>query len=956
MAVQNIKGLTGLRGLSAKNVFVEGTNTTDGVIAMAPATTLADLPSTVRGYAFQSTTPYYWNGTTWSSLSAAGGIPSWDDVYGNDKTLTINSTTLTFSLTHATNDGLTITGAAGSAGDCLQFTNSGTGSDIKGTSDTWSVSKAGAAVFTAITGCDTLTAAANMAIDATGAGTITLAGTSTGAITLTTATTCSAALTVGTTLTVGTGATFSDGLVDIIDNANNASGLRVTNDTITTYGNAADAGVVVLRSESLTTGTLLHLSIDETGMAGGYFFRCWSQDLGSAAFTIGEYGVTTIAGPAAGGSAALTITAGDVAFSDASLTITDADNAATLDITNNTATTIGAAASSGVVTIISTSLTTGALLNLELTEGTLTTGWYLRMWDATGAAAVWSVGEDGATIITSGSTSAIPLTITANSATTVTNGLINLDANALTTGHCASFSTTSNAIAAGTIAQFDHTAAGITADKTAQLINIVASRTVTAAAARSDDYDAVSIVRTNVCNNAGATLASAGSVLYIQNVGTQTAGALTDTTNGIELTMTGGTEAAGVGLKITHTNTTTATGYAIDIAASHTTRTVMRMVADGLTTGYGVSLEHGTAVIAAGGSILSIASTSVDTTTTTGALLTLSSNASAAATQVSGTFSALDAGIGLSFVTAALTTGTMALFTCNSNAMTSGIGVSIASTGTGLTSGSLLRVSSGTTGAVATNGIVSIRATGAYTSTSYVGLLDVSAAATTAGTVVRINGTLVTDGNGLVVSLPAITTGYYLRLTGAAAATMFTIGVNGATTITGVAGSTELTVTAGDVSIADGSITIADNDNAATLSITNDTATTIGAAANAGVIDISGDGLTTGTLLNLSVTEGTLTTGHYMKCWDVTGAVMTYGIAEDGETFLAGGTAITAGGADAINIGAAAAIKVLFGSGAPTANAPQGSLYMRTDGSSTTTRVYINTDGAGTWTNITTAA
>jgi len=46
----------------------------------------------------------------------------------------------------------------------------------------------------------------------------------------------------------------------------------------------------------------------------------------------------------------------------------------------------------------------------------------------------------------------------------------------------------------------------------------------------------------------------------------------------------------------------------------------------------------------------------------------------------------------------------------------------------------------------------------------------------------------------------------------------------------------------------------------------------------------------------------------------------------------------------------------LVGSGAPTMTAPKGSLYVRTDGSSTSTRMYINTDGGTTWTNFTTAA
>jgi len=49
-------------------------------------------------------------------------------------------------------------------------------------------------------------------------------------------------------------------------------------------------------------------------------------------------------------------------------------------------------------------------------------------------------------------------------------------------------------------------------------------------------------------------------------------------------------------------------------------------------------------------------------------------------------------------------------------------------------------------------------------------------------------------------------------------------------------------------------------------------------------------------------------------------------------------------------------VKILTGSGAPSMSAAKGSLYVRTDGSSTSTRLYVNTDGSTTWTNVTTAA
>lgn len=69
------------------------------------------------------------------------------------------------------------------------------------------------------------------------------------------------------------------------------------------------------------------------------------------------------------------------------------------------------------------------------------------------------------------------------------------------------------------------------------------------------------------------------------------------------------------------------------------------------------------------------------------------------------------------------------------------------------------------------------------------------------------------------------------------------------------------------------------------------------------------------------------------------------------------GSALTAGGAAAfIGTNTAGSMGIYFGSGAPTVSAAKGSLYLRSDGSSTSTRAYINTDGSTTWTALTTAA
>lgn len=66
-------------------------------------------------------------------------------------------------------------------------------------------------------------------------------------------------------------------------------------------------------------------------------------------------------------------------------------------------------------------------------------------------------------------------------------------------------------------------------------------------------------------------------------------------------------------------------------------------------------------------------------------------------------------------------------------------------------------------------------------------------------------------------------------------------------------------------------------------------------------------------------------------------------------------TPAAASAVSALTFGSAG-LTITWGTGAPSQTQPKGSLYIRTDGSSVATRMYINTDGAGTWTNFTTAA
>lgn len=70
------------------------------------------------------------------------------------------------------------------------------------------------------------------------------------------------------------------------------------------------------------------------------------------------------------------------------------------------------------------------------------------------------------------------------------------------------------------------------------------------------------------------------------------------------------------------------------------------------------------------------------------------------------------------------------------------------------------------------------------------------------------------------------------------------------------------------------------------------------------------------------------------------------------------GVAVPAGGTTGAGylMFSTANLGIFAGSGAPTLSAAQGSLYIRTDGSTTATRLYVNTNGTTGWTNFTSAA
>lgn len=122
--------------------------------------------------------------------------------------------------------------------------------------------------------------------------------------------------------------------------------------------------------------------------------------------------------------------------------------------------------------------------------------------------------------------------------------------------------------------------------------------------------------------------------------------------------------AASLVLPTAATDSTTTTTSSLALTQNAVTSgTGLVQTLNGLTTGKGHSITHTTSVISAGGTLLNLSSTGIDTTTTSGALLNLSSTASTAATQVLLTASALTTGIAVSIVSASLTSGSALKFT-----------------------------------------------------------------------------------------------------------------------------------------------------------------------------------------------------------------------------------------------------------------------------------------------------
>jgi hypothetical protein len=144
--------------------------------------------------------------------------------------------------------------------------------------------------------------------------------------------------------------------------------------------------------------------------------------------------------------------------------------------------------------------------------------------------------------------------------------------------------------------------------------------------------------------------------------------------------------------------------------------------------------------------------------------------------------------------------------------------------------------------------------------------------------------------------------------------------------------------------------------NAPTITNATITADTISGFTTSNTGSIYGISVTTGAISSaLSLTSTLAVTG----ATTLTGALTVNNtVSTTGQLSVQTSTAPPAAGASTsgIKVSSTANLGLFWGSGAPTFSAAQGAVYMRTDGSSTSTRLYINTTGSTTWTNVTTAA
>lgn len=457
----------------------------------------------------------------------------------------------------------------------------------------------------------------------------------------------------------------------------------------------------------------------------------------------------TLAGTADADS--LVLTQGDFTMSDGKVAITNQDNEATLSVTNNGLTSAAALALAGSGTFTGSTTTSF----VTVTPSGLTSGTAVYL-----VAAALTTGK-GIHAVFNAITSGIGVHIASSVASTTLTGA----------GRLFKVDHTGNATGTGILSEFNSAAADetvivkVTASAALALgtaLAISASSMTTGSAITATDLDALTTGKGLHIASAATAITTTGRLLHVNHTG------VTGTSATLAEFATAATDET---ILLALTANDMATGNMLNFGTN---------VA--LTTGQLIKAAHTTSVIADGGSMLRLSSTGINTGgATNGTMLDVQTTAQVAGTQV--------------------------LF--KAGAVTTGVVLSVIST-TGLTSGSLIRATTATAGAIATNGAISFSATGNFTSTSRAGFLNVAANSTTGGTVAHVSATALTDGTILALDAveATLTTGKYIDCYDGAASD-FSVSKYGATVIAGSAiGTASLTQTAGDHVLTSGNIVL----------------------------------------------------------------------------------------------------------------------------------------------------
>ncbi len=335
----------------------------------------------------------------------------------------------------------------------------------------------------------------------------------------------------------------------------------------------------------------------------------------------------------------LSMTDGNATFISTSNTVTN------VLVTNNTLTTFGANANSaGAVCIRSTSLTTGSLLQLQLSDTANNGGFYLNCRESVGGTNDFTIGENGVIALT-GTASSDSLAMTLGNLT-MSDGVVTVTS----TGTANVLSVTANSLTAHSAAVFagSGTYTGVTTNSfvavTPSGLTTGTALCVTAAAASTS----VAVVDVAV---AGLT---SGSALRI------TAATANFTTGGklIELTTTAAV--AGNLISAVTTGAYTGTGMLIMSAGAMTTGVMVSLTSTtGLTSGSLLRATTSTAGAIATNGAISFSATGVFTSTSNVGFVNITANSTTAGTVLAVNATGLVDGIGIysPSAEAGLTTG-----------------------------------------------------------------------------------------------------------------------------------------------------------------------------------------------------------------------------------------------------------------------------------------------------------